>query len=107
MPSLDDLKDALRKVAGGGEISNAEFEALRFSSDDPIIHRVANDSWNALQRFVNDDDIRARDKEYEGWQRQAAQCYLDEIEALERGEDPKGRRVSRFDRWAKWLGFKS
>jgi hypothetical protein len=107
VPSLDDLKDALRKVAAGGEISYAEFKAVSISSDDPVIQKAAYDAWNSLRLFFNDDDIRAHDKEYEGWQREAVQGHLEEIEALERGEDPNGRRLSRFDRWAKRLGFKS
>jgi len=102
---IEALKRALRRVAEGQELPDAEFTALEFSSSDPIVARAANDAWNRLRLFVNDADIRARDKEYEGWQRGAVRECLEELEALERGEDPRGRRLSWYRRWAMRLGI--
>ena len=96
--SLSALIDALRLVSEGHDFSDDEFEKLMFSSDDRIVRKVADDAWNLLRRFVNDADIRAKDEEYDRSQREAAAGYLGEIEALQRGEDPRGRRLSWLSR---------
>jgi hypothetical protein len=102
--SLGNLKQILRAVAEEQDISNETLETVRFSSEDPIISEVANDAWIRLRHFVNDDDVRAKDQDYERSFRIEFRYRLEEIEALERGDDPYRRRVSRWEKWGKRFG---
>ncbi|MCC2976363.1 hypothetical protein LK533_06710 [Sphingomonas sp. PL-96] len=53
---------ALRRVADGGDIDNAELDA---AVPDPLsLARCEKDAWEALSHWADDDDIRARDPRY-------------------------------------------
>jgi hypothetical protein len=105
MHELGQLEQLIKRVVLGGDVSDDEVQAVRFSSDDPVIARAANDAWRLLRTFSDDADIRRRDKEYEGYQCKALAEVLEELAALQRGEDPNGRRLSWSRRWMKRFGF--
>ena len=94
MNDISSLLALLGRVVEGAEVSDEEVQSVIWSSDDLILKRVANDSWLALRRFVDDKDIRTRDAEYSCSLRLGLRAYLDELIALDRGEDPYRRRLS-------------
>ncbi len=105
MARLSDLKNALRRVAEGGDLSGAELKSLYPMdklSEDPILDRAAGDAWHELSHFVADEDIRAREMDYDRLQREAVRRRLEQLEALERGEDVPGYRPAHLPWYRRW-----
>jgi hypothetical protein len=62
------LLDALKRVAGGGDIDEAELEAV---VPDPLaLDYDERNAWEELSHWADDDDIRARDKRYAALKRE-------------------------------------
>lgn len=96
--SLEPLMALLDRARRGENVSETEVSEVEWSIEDPVIQRAANDAWLSLRRLVDDEDIRATDQEYERSQREGIGFHMDELQALLRGEAPRRRRLSWFQR---------
>jgi hypothetical protein len=107
MLRLSDLKNALRRVAEGGELSGAELQSLyppdKSEFEETILNAATGDAWHVLSHFVADADIRARDKNYDRLQREEVRSRLEQIEALERSDDAQRPRPARLPWYRRWL----
>jgi hypothetical protein len=61
------LVEALRRVAAGGHIGEAELDA---AVPDPFtLDAVEKNAWEELSHWADDDDIRERDERYAAFKR--------------------------------------
>lgn len=68
------LIEALRRVAGGGDIGEAELDA---AVPDPFaLDAREKDAWEELSHWADDDDIRARDERYTASKRDRMRDHL-------------------------------
>src|SRR4051812_3935737 len=105
MENLSAILALLERVVDGAEPSEIDLDALVWNSEDLAVNAAAKDAWLALRRFIDDDDIRARDKKYDVSLRQGLNYRADELAALQRGEDPCRRRASRLHRLLWQMGI--
>lgn len=96
--NIDQLLSLLARASRGAPVTEAEVRDLKWSASDSVVRRVASEAWMDLQRFVDDADIRARDRQYEESFKFGLSGRRDELEALLRGEDPFRRRRTWFHR---------
>ena len=97
--NLQQLMDLLTRAASGEQVSELDIHKVKWSSDDKVISRISNHAWLDLRRYVDDADIRNRDKKYEESLRRGVVMRRDELKALLCGEDPRRRRAT----WLGWL----
>ena len=68
------LIEALRRVAGGGDISEAELDA---AVPNPFaLDAREKDAWEELSHWADDDDIRERDERYTASKRERMRDHL-------------------------------
>jgi hypothetical protein len=70
--------EALHRVAGGGDIDNAELDAAVPNS--LTLDREERSAWEELSHWADDDDIRAKDPRYTAWKRERMQDRLSELD---------------------------
>ena len=104
--SLTILLEALDRVASGDDLTEEEFETITWTCDDSVLDEVANRAWLDLRRFVDDADIRSRDRDYERSLRTGLREWHQELTGLQQGLDPFHRRKSWFVRLAWRLGIR-
>ncbi len=85
----DYLLTALRRVAGGGDITAEELDAA--IADPLILDRAEKDVWEQLSHWADDGDIRATDAKYASLMRERMQENIAALngflpEEIERGE---------------------
>lgn len=71
------LVDALRRVAGGGDIAEAELDT---AVPDPLsLDKVEKLAWQQLSHWAEDADIREKDSRYAASKREWMRHYLDQL----------------------------
>jgi hypothetical protein len=94
------LLSALRRITGGGEITNDEL--LHAVPDLTELDEVEQSAWFRLSHWADDGDIRAKDQSYADMQQQQIAFALTDLEAVEAGHLPS--EVARGEHQASHLG---
>ncbi|MEH3040793.1 MAG: hypothetical protein PGN21_12090 [Sphingomonas paucimobilis] len=71
------LTEALRRVANGGEIDNAELDAI--IADPFVLDPAERKAWEELSHWADDTDIRANDACYAVLKRERMRDRLSEL----------------------------
>jgi hypothetical protein len=83
------IVESINRIVSGETFTRGDFDAQPQSGEEEIIstsgifssdREPAHFAWLALQWWINDDDIRAKDPEYGEMRKRQLQCFLEQLE---------------------------
>jgi hypothetical protein len=92
---LTDLIEQLKKAADGDSLDEESVSRVRWQTSDKLLNKLATTSWLRLKNFIDDDDIRSRDSEYDTKMKAEMRWRSEELAEMVKGNDPYGRRKAR------------
>ena len=76
---LDSVRSVMRRIRDGGEVSVEEVKSLHWEAS-PELDKLLQKIYRNLMIFASDDDIRAKDAEYDASWRSSIADLLDELD---------------------------
>ena len=92
---LTELIQRLRQAADGHIVDMETARKIRWVTSDEVLDRVANESVLRLKNFIDDEDIRSRDRSYDDQMKNEMLWRAEELTELAEGNDPYNRRRTR------------